>query len=123
MKKQDPFAELVKAMRSEGAKFNPPSLRVGVVTSVNPLLVKLEELQLTKEDILIDASLIEHNEEFSLDSTPARGSVSTGGNLSNLSIEKGSLKIKTRLKKDDLLVLIPTQDKQIWIILSKVVRP
>ena len=54
-----PIAKIVKIMRSEGAKDNPPSLCLGKVVSETPLEIKVDELLLDADDFLIADYLIE----------------------------------------------------------------
>jgi len=40
-------------MRTQGAKFNTPYVQVGVVISSDPLTIKLGDLQIGKENLLV----------------------------------------------------------------------
>ncbi|KJR48395.1 hypothetical protein UF75_1193 [Desulfosporosinus sp. I2] len=40
-------------MRTQGAKFNTPYVQVGVVVSPDPLTIKLGDLQIGKENLLV----------------------------------------------------------------------
>lgn len=122
MNKTDSYSQLINLFRDEGSAYNPPSIRLGEIISKSPLLIKVDELQLTKDEILINHTLLDHEYEFSIPSTSASGSC-TNGSISSISIPNGKINIKNILKIGDLVSIQPTADKEIWIILNKVVRP
>lgn len=45
-------------MRTQGAKFNTPHVQVGVVVSPDPLTIKLGDLQIGKENLLVADHLL-----------------------------------------------------------------
>ena len=117
----DPYSSILGTMQTQGAKFNPPTLTIGIVISVDPLLISTGDLQLNKSNILISERLIDYKQNISI-SCPASGSVSCGGQLQNINIEKQELTFWCILKEKDLIALYPIQDEQIYVVLEKVVR-
>lgn len=119
---KDPYEKFINMCRQEGSTYNPPNIRLGTVMNESPLVIKVGELQLIKEDLLINYSLLDYKEDFSLNKTSASGSTSQGS-ISSIEIPKGQMNIKGVLKKEDIVVLQPISESQTWIILCKVVRP
>ena len=85
-----PIAKIVKIMRSEGAKDNPPSLCLGEIVSITPLTIKVDELLLEQDDFLIADYLVEGYKR-SLQVT-SQGTMTNNGN-SNM---KGTLVSSTQ---------------------------
>lgn len=75
-----PIAKIAKAMRSEGAKDNPPSLCLGKVVSEAPLTIEVDGLPLDADNILIADYLVEGYKR-SLQVT-SQGTMSNNGNSS-----------------------------------------
>lgn len=123
MKIRNPYAEFNMQMQEQGAKSNPPGIKIGTVLSASPLVVKCGELQLDADNILIDAALQEgYSVKFSLPSTAATGTTSNG-TISTIAIASGTLAVKSPLAAGDAVAIQATEDKQRYIILRKVVSP
>lgn len=103
----NPYVGLLGIMQEQGSKFNPPSICLGEVVSPDPdLKIKTEDLLLDKEDFLISDMLI-------------------GSYERNVELEgQGTLKMKfkTSLKAGDIVALMPTSNRQQYIVLCKVVK-
>lgn len=55
----NPFSKFIRIIREEGAKNNPiPYVRGIVIEPMPNLLIKVEEMQIDKNDILINENLI-----------------------------------------------------------------
>lgn len=119
--KNDTYSQLVNVFRDEGSKKNPPTFSLGEVTSTEPLTVKVGDLPLSSDNLLINESLLDHTRGITLPLVTAEGST-TKDTMVDIGIPKAELKIKSKLKKGDIVYIIPTLDKQTWVILCKVVR-
>ncbi|MCD3211102.1 DUF2577 domain-containing protein [Clostridium botulinum C/D] len=104
--KQDPFVSLIKTMEEAGEKNNPPGIELGNVLSVNPLRIKVGDLLLEKYNLKINIDLLQHSKEVT---------------ISNTSITKDKCTVETILKVGDIVAILPTLDKQTYIVLCKVV--
>lgn len=120
---KDPYVSIVKTIRNEGAAYNPPSIDIGVVMSTDPLIVNVGDLPLTKDNLLISTFLLkDYKRKFSLDSTSATGST-TSGSITSIGIPSGELVCEGELKKDDIVVCLATKDRQTYVVLVKVQKP
>ncbi|WP_273092346.1 DUF2577 domain-containing protein [Clostridium thermopalmarium] len=107
----DPYVEILTHMRNEGAKFNPPSVQLGEMISSDTL--KLGELQITKSNLYFADYLLKGYER------QITFEISKEDNTK----EKMSVTYKTddELKPGDIVAVLPTEDRQTYIILAKVV--
>ncbi|MBW9158867.1 DUF2577 domain-containing protein [Clostridium tagluense] len=127
----DPYSGLVNHMREQGAKYNPPAIQIGIVISSDPLTIKVGDLQLDKDDILVaDYLLKNYKLEINMPLTDGTGviSSSTVGDhgdhthtISKLGITKGIINSRIGLIKDDAVVMLATEDEQKYIVLARVV--
>src|SRR5699024_1808673 len=99
----NPFSELINVLREEGSFYNEPSFYFEKVTSELPnLKVMLNDMELNKNNLLIDKSLLDrHNYSVSC---------SNGSITHNL---------KDKLSVGDKVVMLRDNNK--FIIISKVV--
>jgi len=99
----NPFSELINVLREEGSFYNEPSFYFAKVTSELPnLKVMLNDMELNKNNLLIDKSLLDrHNYSVSC---------SNGSITHNL---------KDKLSVGDKVVMLRDNNK--FIIISKVV--
>ena len=99
----NPFSELINVLREEGSFYNEPSFYFAKVTSELPnLKVMLNDMELNKNNLLIDKSLLDrHNYSVSC---------SDGSITHNL---------KDKLSVGDKVVMLTDNNK--FIIISKVV--
>lgn len=102
----DGYARILMTMQRQGKKFNPPSICIGTVTSSPPnLIVEVNDMPLYSDDLRIaDYLLSEYSRNVNI----------TGGEGSKITT------IDSALSEGDEVALMPTADKQIWIILCKV---
>lgn len=99
----NPFSELINVLREEGSFYNEPSFYFAKVTSELPnLKVMLNDMELNKNNLLIDKSLLDrHNYSVSC----SNGSISHN--------------LKDKLSVGDKVVMLRDNNK--FIIISKVV--
>lgn len=50
---KNPYSELINMMREQGAKYNPPSLQLGIVMTSQPLKIKSGDMQLNLNNLLL----------------------------------------------------------------------
>lgn len=99
----NPFSELINVLREEGSFYNEPSFYFAKVTSELPnLKVMLNDMELNKNNLLIDKSLLDrHNYSVSC----------SNGSLTH--------NLKDKLSVGDKVVMLRDNNK--FIIISKVV--
>lgn len=147
----NPYSGLLGIMQEQGAKFNPPSICLGEVVSPDPdLKIKTEDLLLDKEDILVNDLLLGGYKREFQEKSKGQGTTSgtlqsstqntSGGggyaefashnhsinNQATLtgeydSVGDSEVTFKTYLKAGDILALLPTANRQQYIVLCKVV--
>lgn len=88
---------------------NSTSIVIGLVISKSPFTVRVGELSLNAEDVLISDHLLEgYQRSYSSDRIIPEGS-STG----NITYTDG-------INEGDRLAMIPTSEKQLYIVLARV---
>jgi hypothetical protein len=101
-------------MREEGAKLNPPSIIIGEVISPQPtLVIKADGIQLDKEDVLVADYLLK---DFTRQ-------IQTTALDPELWSNTSQIKFVESLNAGDKLAIMPTIDKQTYIVICKVVSP
>lgn len=83
----NPYTGLLNIMQEQGKKFNPPTICLGEIISVSPLIIRTGDLELDSEDLLLSTTLSDNQVQ------------------------------------GDLVALFPTENRQIYIVLCKVVKP
>lgn len=116
----NPYSSLIKIIREQGSKFNPPSIQIGNIVSVNPLTVTIGELQLTENNLLIADYLLDNTVEMAIPQVSATGTAGNN-NISDIGIADGVITLKSSLKKGDIIALIQINSTA-FLILCKVVR-
>lgn len=96
---------LFQEMRSKGALDNPSSLQLGEVISINPLIIKIGELQLDKDNLLIAEHLLTHKRKFRY----------------NTNDEFKEFEFKSVLDVGSTVVCYPILKGQKYLVLEKVV--
>lgn len=129
--KDNPYSKLIEQMKKRGATSNPPSIQIGEVISSNPLTVKIGDLQIDKDNILIaDYLLKDYKRKIKIPEATATGktnNVSVGDHgthkhsVDNIGINEVEITFLDTLKAGDRLAILPTSDKQNYIILARVV--
>jgi len=109
-------------MREQGGKNNTPYVQEGVVISVDPLTIKLGDLQIGKENLLIaDYLLPNYTRKISIPATIATGST-TEESITSVGIPDGEIILTDGLKDGESVALIPTLDEQKYFVLARVVK-
>lgn len=130
----NPFITTIKLMRQNGEINNPTPFFIGEVISASPLLIQVGDIQLEREDVLINEMLLSgYERKLELHTTNATGQTasSSGGSgyaeyashshsISNIAIKDGTYKTLDDFLKGDKLVLLMSQDQQQFIVLCKV---
>jgi hypothetical protein len=106
-----------------------------VVISADPLTIKLGDLQIGKENILIaDYLLKDYEREIEIAETDGSGTMSSESvgdhgshthSISKIAVAEGGIVKFTNngLEADDIVALTPTPDGQTYIVLAKLVEP
>lgn len=133
-KLDDPYNTIVQSMREEGAASNPTPFFVGEVLTPNPLLIQVGDIQLEREDVLINEMLLSgHTRKLQLEHTSVTGdtTASSGGSgyaeyashshsINDMAIASGTYITLDDFQSGDKLVLLMSQDQQQFIVLCKV---
>lgn len=130
--KDNPYSTLIRIMREQGAKYNPPSIQIGQVISPPPnIAIKIGDLQVDKDNILIaDYLLSDYRRQIAIPETTATGTMTTeladspyvhAHTITEVGIQ-GGIQFTDTLKQGDVVAVIPTEDRQTYIILAKLVR-
>ena len=118
----NPYNDLLGLMRSEGKHYNPLTPLVGKITKVDDALSDIEvithTMPLYKDDLLIDKWLLDRHIEVFEDHTEGSH---THGDATGEGLHKHIIKepLNNKLQVDDLVLLVPYEEK--FIIISKVV--
>lgn len=129
--KENPYSKMIELMQRQGSIVNPPSIQVAEVISTPPnLVIKLGDLQVDKDNILIA--------DYLLPGYKRKASQKSAGNIISHDdgdpreyspytvIEElthsGSIEFTDTLQTGDMVVVMPTEDKQTYIILARVVN-
>jgi hypothetical protein len=109
---ENPLKMIIEVMRKEGSKFNPPSVLLGEVLNPPPeLIVKVNGIQIDKDNILVSDYLLNgYLRQYQ-----------TSGLSPELWSSTAQIKFIDTLKVGDTLAILPTMDRQKFIIISKVV--
>jgi hypothetical protein len=98
----NPYTKLIGIMREEGKVFNPPSFVLGTVVKPLPnLVIDIGEIELETDDVLVSDLLV------------------TG-----LTVHDGTQSeeiIYKPLQLGDKVILFPDKEKDVYIIMSRVV--
>ena len=126
-------------MQEQGNKYNTPSVCIGKIVKVQPLQIKTGELLLEQDDLFISdlltstykrsAHIVSSGELTSSTQVTSGGTgdasfathnhkISASYNLNGTA----DIVFEDSLKKGDLLALIPTENRQTYIVLCKVVK-
>jgi len=122
--RDNPFNQLIQFMREEGGYYNPPSILLAEVVTPSPLVIKIgDDLQIDKDNLKVADYLVANYEREikSKGSLNVSATVSNGGSLSSLTVNNGKIQFTDALKAGDLLAVIPTEDRQTFIVLCRVV--
>lgn len=124
--------KLLSIIRDEGSKNNIPYPSIGKVKSINPFLIQLNDLSLYKDDLYIPEDLLPNTTtgEITLDGTfnTANSTIKNPLNDNyNSELQSTTFKGKftasmsIQFKVGDLVVLLPLENKQKYVLFNKVV--
>lgn len=136
---ENPYAGLLNMMQEQGKKYNPPTISIGTVISVSPLNIKTGDLILDQEDLLVNYELTNAYErgckvEINGTLSSSTNSVSGGSGEASFASHSHSINAQatltgdmkmtgeTTLKVNDLVVLQPTENQQLYVVYLKVVK-
>lgn len=99
--RDNPFNQLIQFMREEGGYYNPPSILLAEVVNPSPLVIKIgDDLQIDRDNLRVaDYLLANYTRQTSA----------------------GTITFTDTLQVGDTLAVIPTEDRQTFIVLCKVV--
>jgi len=108
---QDPYLELLSQMRKQGKSVNPPGIRLAEVVAPLPeIIIKMGDLQIDKDNILIADYLLKEEKYIR--------QFKTSSDKVNWS-STNYIKFVDTLKKGELLAVMPVEDKQLYIVLAR----
>lgn len=126
-------------MQEQGKKYNTPAICIGKIVKVQPLQIKTGELLLEQDDLFISdllTSTYKRSTHIVSSGDLTSSTQATSGGTGDASFATHNHKIsasynlsgtadivfKTDLKSGDLLALMPTENRQIYIVLCRVVK-
>lgn len=128
----NPYSMIIEIMREQGAAKNPPVIMLASVVVSSPnLVIKVGDLQLGKENLLV-ADYLMHGYERSVSFTSTQTNSTTNStevgdhgshshSITGMEISQGKMMMIDSINTGDILAVIPTYDEQTFIILAKVV--
>lgn len=124
--KENPYSKMIEIIKKQGASYNPPSIQIGVVISPNPLTIKIGDLPINKDNILITDYLLQgYKRKIKVPEVTTTGETGENSghkhNISKIGIEEAEITFLDTLKQGDKLAILPTSDKQTYIVLARVV--
>lgn len=141
--KENPYSKMIEIMKRQGTSLNPPSIQIAEVIEPPPnLIVKVNDLQIDKDNILIaDYLLKEYQRKITIRGERIKfrknnpvGETEISSNHSHplkyidvdgvpieidAKAESSYIQTEDTLKKGDLLAVMPVQDRQLYIILAR----
>ncbi|WP_025435420.1 DUF2577 family protein [Peptoclostridium acidaminophilum] len=135
---KNPYSRLVALVREQSEKGNPPPIRLGIISfaSEQPfdIRVKLDDIEVDKDNLLISEHLIQgyskRLEKISVTSNTGTATLKLSEpqtyEVKSVDIDfandgSGEITYKTDLQQGDIVAVIPTHDRQTYIVLCKVV--
>ena len=114
MQNNDPYLDLINIMRVHGSENNSPAITIGEVIVPPPnLKVKVGDLQLDKDNLLISDYLLQNYKRAC--------NIQDNENIQDETNNKW-LTLTDTLRNGDKLAMFSTQDGQLYIILSRLVK-
>ena len=115
------YARLIKALATEDKQLD----NIGTVVSTNPLVIKIGDLEIDKDNIMINPSLLTRDIFITTDilvegDTGSDGDPSHSHNFNkNLKLNKHRVNINSELKVNDEVLIL--RNGQLFIVVCKVV--
>lgn len=109
--KENPYSKIIEIIKEKGSSNNPPGIRVGKVVSPPPnLAIKIDELQIDKDNILIADYLLK-KDDYVRQYETSFDKIIWG--------ETKYIRHTDTLKAGELLAVMPVEDRQLYIILAR----
>ena len=122
MAKKTAVNRILAVIQQEGAKNNPSELLLGEVISQNPLSIRVGELPLTREDLLVNKFLLEYDRQFTINTCSANGTLSgVAGGIATCGFDNKKIIFHNVLKEGSTVVLYPVMDNQKYLVLCEVI--
>lgn len=84
---------------------------IGLVKSVNPIIINSGGLELNYDDLYINIDLLEHKEYFS----EISGNVESSGGTTSIKINNGYITFKNKLNVGDKVAMRETDDGRYYV--------
>lgn len=127
-------------MQEQGKKYNTPAICIGKIVQAQPLQIKTADLLLDQDNLLISdilSNAYKRSVHIISSGELTSSTQATSGGTGDASFATHNHKIsasyningtanivfKADLKSGDLLALMPTENRQTYIVLCKVVKP
>lgn len=126
--KENPYSKMIEIMKRQGASVNPPSAQIGTVVSSNPLVIKIGDLPVDKDNILVADYLLErYKRKIKIPKVAAIGETGINNehkhSVDSIGIDEVEITFLDTIKQGDKLAVLPTEDKQTYIIIARMVSP
>ncbi len=126
--KENPYSKMIEIMQKESANTNPPITQIGKVISPQPLIIEVGDLQVDKDNILIaDYLLQNYKRKIKVPESETTGETAESNSHKHDVVKVGINEVEVTfldtLKQGDRLAVWPTEDKQTYIIVARVVDP
>lgn len=123
--KENPYSKMIEIMKNQGTKSNNPLIAI-VIESPPNLVIKINDLQIDKVNILIaDYLLSGYKRNIRIPEVSATGETNETNthkhSINKIGINNMETTFLDTLKKGDKLAVLPTDDKQTYIVLCRVV--
>lgn len=119
-KEDNVYFNLVEKLKQNNNSDNIQNVNLGIVKSISPLIINCNGLQLEREDLLINKTLLNGNiEKVEVVANNVTGSLNTehGGTLGNFNMSSGTIKnIEDVFKVDDMVVLLTIDNQKFYLV-------
>lgn|GEM_PF-1256488 len=135
---KNPYSRLVALVREQSEKGNTPPIRLGIISFASDepfdIRIKLDDIEVDKDNLLISEHLIQGYskklEKISVTSNTGTATLKLSEpqmyEVKSVDIDfandgSGEITYKTDLQQGDVVAVMPTYDRQTYIVLCKVV--
>ena len=98
----NPYSKMLKLIQGEGSKLNPPTIELGIIVSIEPLVIKIGGLQLDKDNLLVAEHLLTHKRILKY-------------------TDSQEYELETTLNNGNMVVCYAVLDGQKYVVLEKVI--
>lgn len=134
----NPYYTLLELMAAQGSINNPIPFLLGKITSVEPLLIQVNDLQLEREDLLISTRLLDKSKKVKIIANKVEGTVTgsisgtcsgvdggsvsgsiVDGKLNGLNMSEGNIELLDPIFTiGDSVILLMSSDQQTFVLLD-----